>query len=147
NTSAREGAAAKSGSSRGRRDLLYPKFLEPAEERAPRDSQDPRGFGLVSVGPRQGLDQRLPLARYFRGIFLDCTGCSRSPSPGIGRRLDRRRLIPEHLTRLIGRVADDPWQIVKSNRRSFRHYHRPLDGVLELADVPRPGIPPQRSDD
>src|SRR5262249_52509497 len=51
----------------GRRDLLHSEFLEPAEERTPRNPEYPGGFGLVPIGPSQGLDERLPLAGKFGG--------------------------------------------------------------------------------
>src|SRR4029450_3852145 len=101
------------------RSLLQPVEPDLPLERADADVEDPGAVRAVAGGALEGLPDELPLHFLERRPFGD-------------GRLRRRPLAP---------VAEGEGQLLEADRPRGGPDDDALEDVLELADVPRPGVP------
>src|SRR3990172_2587369 len=100
--------------------LFDPVFLHPVDERRPRDVEVLRRAGLIAFMPFERLDNELLLQVFKRDPFIGKIE---------NNVLNACFFFPELIRQFGGRYRIPPPE------------HRgPLDGVLELADIPRPSV-------
>ena len=133
-------------------------LLQLAEEGAPGHPQQPGRLALVAPGLLQGVEQPVPLEGVGLGVARRPRRASTPDPPGrsAGRGPGRRPSTATGRGRpapgATGRGRRRPgWRISagrssQGQRRAVGEDHRPLDHVLQLADVPRPVVGDQGLD-